>query len=156
MSIGTKIRERRLELKLSQEELARMVGYTSRATINKIEVGTRGVPMKKLSVFAKVLSVSIEWLLVDLDDKDDENFIKSLGELKPLCELDEELQAVNIFLREIGEHIIRVDGNIYLGECGMLTEEEIAFIKTSIKISVKGCYDILRSNKMKELPLFNK
>ena len=37
MTVGDRIRKRRIELDLSQEELAKRCGYTSRSTINKIE-----------------------------------------------------------------------------------------------------------------------
>lgn len=37
MNIGERIKNRRVELNLTQEELAKMTGYTTRSTINKIE-----------------------------------------------------------------------------------------------------------------------
>ena len=37
VGIGKRIKKRREELRLSQDELAKKVGYTSRSTINKIE-----------------------------------------------------------------------------------------------------------------------
>lgn len=39
MNIGEKVRQRRIELGLSQEELALKMGYKSRTSINKIENG---------------------------------------------------------------------------------------------------------------------
>lgn len=40
MTVGDRIRKRRLELKLTQEELALKVGYTSRSAIARIESGS--------------------------------------------------------------------------------------------------------------------
>lgn len=37
--IGERIKARRLELGLTQEELAKKMGYTSRSTVNKVELG---------------------------------------------------------------------------------------------------------------------
>lgn len=42
--MGRKIAERRKELGFTQEELAAKVGYKSKSTINKIELGINGVP----------------------------------------------------------------------------------------------------------------
>lgn len=39
LSIGDIIKKRRLEIGLSQQELADKVGYKSRSSINKIELG---------------------------------------------------------------------------------------------------------------------
>lgn len=67
--LGQFIKQRRIELGLSQEELANKVGYTSensRATIGKIESGKQDVTVTKLRLFAKVLDVDIE-TLVTLD-----------------------------------------------------------------------------------------
>lgn len=55
------IRQRRLELKLSQNKLGEMVGYTQQA-IQFIEKGTRGVDDDKIPLFAKALNVSIDYL----------------------------------------------------------------------------------------------
>ena len=39
LEIGDRIRIRREELKISQDELAKRIGYKSRSSINKIELG---------------------------------------------------------------------------------------------------------------------
>lgn len=39
MNLGERVKARREELKLSQEELARRMGYKSRSSINKVECG---------------------------------------------------------------------------------------------------------------------
>lgn len=62
-TLAERIRTKRLELGLSQAELAEKVGYTSRASINKIEKGLVDVPRSKLFAIAKALHVSPAWLL---------------------------------------------------------------------------------------------
>lgn len=52
------IRRRRIELGLSQQELANMLGYTSRTTIAKIEAGAIDIPQSKIVAFAKALNTS--------------------------------------------------------------------------------------------------
>ncbi len=55
--IGTRIRTRREELSMTQEELAEKMGYKSRSTINKIELGKNDIPQNKIEAFARVLSI---------------------------------------------------------------------------------------------------
>lgn len=54
-SVGANIRKYREKLGLSQEELAHRLGYKSRSTINKIEMGINDVTQGKIVAFAKVL-----------------------------------------------------------------------------------------------------
>lgn len=49
MTVGQKIKTRREELKMSQEELAQKCGYKSRSSINKIEM-SRDLPLKKVNM----------------------------------------------------------------------------------------------------------
>lgn len=57
MTIGERIRNRRKELNMTQDELAKKVGYKSRSSINKIEL-SRDLPLKKISQVAKALEIS--------------------------------------------------------------------------------------------------
>ena len=59
MDIGERIKLRREELNLSQDELAKKVGYKSRSSINKIEQDGRGLPQKKIVAFAKALDTTL-------------------------------------------------------------------------------------------------
>ena len=55
---GENLKRLRIARGFSQNELARMVGYTNRSSINKIEVGRSGIPSDKVNELAKVLGVS--------------------------------------------------------------------------------------------------
>lgn len=69
MFIGNNIRKAR-ELKgLTQDELAKRMGYKSRSTIARIENGDNDVSQSKLKKFAEILDVSIDFLLDDGKDK---------------------------------------------------------------------------------------
>ncbi len=63
MGVGDIIRQRRCELGMSQHELAERMGYNSRSTINKIELGVSDVSHSKLLQFAEALNVSVEYLI---------------------------------------------------------------------------------------------
>lgn len=68
MSIGTRIKEKRLELGLTQEELAKRLGYKSKSTINKIEMDINDIPQSKVVAFAEALNTTIAYLM-DWDDE---------------------------------------------------------------------------------------
>lgn len=69
MEIGERIRQRRVELNMTQDELAKKVGYKSRSSIQKIE-SARTLPLKKVSLVAKALDCSpsslMGWTDVDI------------------------------------------------------------------------------------------
>lgn len=69
MDIGERIRERRESLGMTQSELARAVGYTSRSTINKIERDGRGISQDKIVAIAKALKVTPSYLMGWEDEK---------------------------------------------------------------------------------------
>ena len=82
MNIGEKIRQRRNELGLSQRDLSKKLGYTSHTTLAKIEGGSIGISYSKIIQFAKVLDVSVNYLIGNSDDDTYENKKESnsLGE----------------------------------------------------------------------------
>lgn len=73
MEIGSRIKQRREFLNMSQEELALKVGYKSRSSINKIEADGRGLPQKKIIAFAKALDTTPAYLMGWEDEVDMSN-----------------------------------------------------------------------------------
>lgn len=62
MKLGDKVKKRREELGLSQEELAFKMGYKSRTSINKIEKG-RAISQKIIYRLSEVLEVTPAYLM---------------------------------------------------------------------------------------------
>lgn len=62
MTVGERIKSKRVELGLSQDELAKRCGYKSRSSINKIEL-SRDLPLRKVVQMAKVLGCSETYLM---------------------------------------------------------------------------------------------
>lgn len=55
---GSNLKRLRLARGMSQDELAKALGYTNRSSINKIEVGRSNIPADKIARTAEVLGVS--------------------------------------------------------------------------------------------------
>lgn len=64
---GARIKEARIKNKLSQSDLAAKMQINGiiieRDCISRIEIGTRFIPDYELPIYAKILNVSVEWLL---------------------------------------------------------------------------------------------
>lgn len=63
LELYKKIREERERQHLSQEELARKVGYTNKSSIAKIEAGKVDISQSKIILFAKALDVTPGYLM---------------------------------------------------------------------------------------------
>ena len=61
--IGDRIKQRRIELGLSQDELATMLGYKSRSSINKIERDGQNLPQPKITQIARALNVKPSYIM---------------------------------------------------------------------------------------------
>lgn len=62
MTVGERIKQKRIELNMSQDELAHKVGYKSRSSIQKIE-SARKLPLDKIELMAIALECSISYLM---------------------------------------------------------------------------------------------
>lgn len=60
---GSRVKEKRISEKMTQEELALKVGYTSRSSINKIELGLVDVPQSKIVAIANALNTTPFYLM---------------------------------------------------------------------------------------------
>lgn len=88
MNIGDRIKKRRLELGLTQEELAKKAGYKSRSSINKIEL-SRDLPLTKVKEVARILDCTPSYLL-GWEDK--EQLIESAKTDVMLSNMDDKLK----------------------------------------------------------------
>lgn len=65
-----RIKSRRIETGLSQQELADTMGYRSRSTIAKIESGENDIPQSKIKAFAEALNTTPAFLMGWEEEKD--------------------------------------------------------------------------------------
>lgn len=68
--IGLRIKQRREELGLTQEELAEKLHYKTKSSINKIEKGVNDLPRTKVADFAVALQTSVSYLMGWVNDPD--------------------------------------------------------------------------------------
>ncbi len=61
--IGSRIKSRRQELGMTQQELATKLGYKSRSTINKVEEGINDLTQTAVVKYAKVLNTTPAYLM---------------------------------------------------------------------------------------------
>ncbi|MGO5053546.1 helix-turn-helix domain-containing protein [Lachnospiraceae bacterium LCP25S3_G4] len=62
MTVGDRIREKREAIGITQEELAKRLGYKSRSSVNKMET-SRELPLKKVEMMAEALCCSPSYLM---------------------------------------------------------------------------------------------
>ncbi len=62
-TVGIKIKECREKLGLTQEQLAKLVGYKSKSSINKIEMGINDITQSKVVEFSNVLNTTPAYLM---------------------------------------------------------------------------------------------
>lgn len=75
--LGLKIKNRRIELEISQEELASRMGLKSKSTICKIERGEDNLTADSVKKYAQALGVSPDYL-IGYEDKDGKKTVKKL------------------------------------------------------------------------------
>lgn len=63
MTLGNRIKKARIQKGYTQDELAALVGYKSRSSINKIEKEGRDIPRSSIIKFAQVLGVTPSYLM---------------------------------------------------------------------------------------------
>ncbi len=61
--LGKRIRIKREELGITQEELAKLLGYKNKSTIAKIENGTNDITQSRVVDFAKILKTTVAYLM---------------------------------------------------------------------------------------------
>ena len=97
MTIGQRIKQRREELEMSQEELAQKVGYKSRSSINKIELDIQQLTQRKIKAIADALNTTANYILgIDEEVQQQE---QELCDLFSMCYGKEAYAAVKKFLR---------------------------------------------------------
>ncbi len=75
--IGQRIKARREELGMTQEELSFKIGYKSKSSLNKIELGIQGLRQSKIKAVADALHTTPSYIMLwtDVPDQKNDNII---------------------------------------------------------------------------------
>lgn len=123
MTVGEKIREARLKKGYTQTELAELLGYKSRSSINKIEVEGRDIPRSSVIKFAKALDVTPAYLMGWEDEpKPEQSLYDRFDNLHPVKLkrfplLGEIACGEPIYAEEDHESYVSADANIRADFC---------------------------------------
>ena len=111
LTIGDRIKQKRIELGFSQKDLAHCIGNVSRAAISLWETGsTKGLKPENLLNTAKCLGESIEWLVTGKKSTGDINIEPSNLPQKSRNQLLSIIKAAE--LGKISEHDIELLSSI--------------------------------------------
>ena len=103
----SRIKARRIELHLTQKELAKRLGYSNYSIISLIEGGKRDISEKSIKKWASALETTPEYILLKIDDPNDFDIIDiSDPQIRRFAALKRVLsdEDINLIL-EIGDTI---------------------------------------------------
>lgn len=80
-NIYQRIKDRRIELGMTVDDLAKKMGYKDRSSISKIENGKADIPQSKVMAFAKALETTTAYLM-GIDEEKTPDFRISYGEIE--------------------------------------------------------------------------
>lgn len=107
MSINERIKNRRIALDMSQDELANKIGYAGRDSVSRIESGKHSVPQSKLVAIANALNCSVNYLLgIDENENQisqDYNLNLSVAQKQLISMMDNMSSSEQIKLLRIAE-----------------------------------------------------
>lgn len=108
MNIGARIKKRREELNMSQEELAKLANYKSRSSINKIERDGRGLPQEKIEAIAKALGVTPSYLMGWEEENEEHYYLsKETREMAEEIGKDKELALLFKAARDVSSEDLK-------------------------------------------------
>lgn len=97
MTIGERIKARRDELGMSQEELAHKIGYKSKTSINKIELGIQELRQSKIKQIADALQTTPAYIMGWKETEEDQQ-LKKCRELFKKCYGSDAYDVVSLYL----------------------------------------------------------
>lgn len=136
-NLGQKIKKRREELGLSQEDLAKILGYKHKSPINKIELGAADVPRAKVPAFAKALGMTAIEFSGWTEDRKTVSF--------SYC-LEQQMKLLGWVV------LYDADGNVILTHDGVeyeVTEEKIKELESRVALYMDFLLNDLAKNSRK-------
>ena len=113
MDLGTKVKILRKSLGMTQNDLAKMCGYKSLTTINKIELGINSVPLNTVEKLAKALQTTPSYLMGWENDESKSAKTEPMPTLPALSEEDEAMLNTYLELSDDSKRVVRYTVNMY-------------------------------------------
>ena len=113
MDLGTKVKILRKSLGMTQNDLAKMCGYKSLTTINKIELGINSVPLNTVEKLAKALQTTPSYLMGWENDENKSAGTEPSHTLPALSEEDEAMLNTYLELSDDSKRVVRYTVNMY-------------------------------------------
>lgn len=109
MTIGERVKQLRCDLGMTQEELAKSIGYSSRSAINKMESGERRLNQTTISKLAVALHTAPSYLMGWEDEDESTEKEKSLSDereafIKKVIQMD---KAVFDEINDIVDYVLK-------------------------------------------------
>lgn len=144
IELGKRIKERREHLKLSQEQLAKKMGYKDKSAISKIESGQRDLNQAKIQKFADILLTTTSYLMGWVDDpRNYAEILDSYGKEIPesfMPSLDEESRA-----REYLRHV-QTEANLLKYYVNAIDEAPLSIVDEQYEIDSLKLYVAYRKS----------
>lgn len=107
MTIDERIKARREALEISQEELAHKIGYKSKTSINKIELGIQELRQSKIKQIADALQTTPAYIMGWKETEEDQQ-LKKCRDLIEKCYGSDMYELVELYakLNESGKNKI--------------------------------------------------
>ena len=106
MTIGKRIKDLRTSLGMTQDELAKLTGYKSRSSIQKIESGERDITQSTIAAFAKALKVTPS-VIMGWEENNENNTAPDYSHIKGIMPLPEMRKVPLLGAIACGEPIYR-------------------------------------------------
>lgn len=160
MELYKNIRNRRIELGLTQEDLAKKIGYRSISTIAKIERGINDIPQSKIKAFAEALNTTPSQLMGDVDFPHNlqpakYRKYKVLGNIacgSPIDAVQEEGEYLETDLNVHADYVLKCQGDsminarifdgdyVFIREQAEVENDEIAAVWMDNTVTLKRFY----------------
>lgn len=146
--VGQRIRARRLELHLSQDELAKLAGYKSRSSINKIEQGKTDIPQTKIRDIAAALSTTVAYIIGSEPNVSISSTASASIKKKEIgLRIMSARESANLTKKDLAKKVHVADSTIMRYEKGQINKIKIPIIESiSHALEVNPLWLLGRSN----------
>ena len=139
MNIGQKIKQLRIEKGWSQEQLATLLGYKSRSSVNKIELGLTDLNQSKIFAIANIFHVDPSVFFDEMEETPKEDIERWDKEKPNLAEEVKRLEMQKEIEAFFGKQAVKMlEMLVSMNEAGQKKALEQIELLTNIPQSQKG------------------